>query len=626
MKKLLLIISLLLATVQGMAVSIEYASQSGSGPTPPTPTPTEPTRTLLHTKSGISVSYNINTVSFMEDDVFTDAYNVIISGFENTNEEANPAYPFKAERFELPEGCENVAITVTDFRYRERDITLAPARILIADSQDYTFTPSNIKKIGNTDISSGNEIVTYTKVVEKSGKKYVEVGLQPMQYNSSNKTMRLYYDFTYRIDYLDSSGNQVDIMGIEDDSSTLSLKFSYLILSSPEFSDVCEEFAKKKRLHGFTTSVVLSENWTPSSVKETIKEYRRNPIDNLKFVLLVGGNKIIPSNVVYTTAGLESGTISLSDYYYGCLDSDDDFEQDVYIGRIPANNAAEAEVAIDKIIQYEFNPIVDSDFYNNSLHCAHYQVTNDNSCTSRYFVWTSEKIYDHVYDYGYDIARVYKKDNGAEPNKTKNLFTDKIELIHSELRAEDFNWNGTTQDIIDNINRGVFYVLHRDHGSFYGWGSPSFPLTAISKLNNGDKLPVVFSINCQTGDFSKQCFASKFLLHENGGCSGIFAATNLTYSSVNDYLALAMFNSVWRSSWLVNPVMNQHGFMRLKSVYSLGEILDEGMEYVCSKYGSDNPYYKVTRERFHIFGDPSMMIHTKQPISYDKHTADIQKI
>lgn len=385
-----------------------------------------------------------------------------------------------------------------------------------------------------------------------------------------------------------------------------------------------------KKQQGFTTKVILSDKWTTAAVKEAIQEYEvENPFGNLKYVLLVGDHSIIPSNTVYTTAGNESRSTSLTDYYYGCIDSDDDFEQDVYVGRIPASTPAEAEVVLNKIIKYATTAVDDPDFYSNSLHCAHYQVESTPTLTSRYFVWTSEYIHNYMNSLGYDVARVYKKDSDANPTNVRNLFSGETELLPAELRSSSFNWEGTAQDVINNINRGVFYVLHRDHGSYTGWGSPSFSINDIENLTNGDKLPVVFSLNCLTGDFSKKCFASKFLTKENGGCVGIFAASNLTYTPLNDYLALGIFNSIWRNSGVLIPSSNQNNYIRPKLVYSLhslGEILSDGMDYICSKYGSNSLYYKVTREHFQIFGDPSMYIHNEQPVAYNKQEVELEKL
>lgn len=556
----------------------------------------------------------------LTDDVFASAYNVVIPGFGNTHVETQPSYPFKADRFELPEGCENVSVTITSSSYRDKYVTLAPARRILADNESYIFTKENIKSINSTEISSANNIIVYNKVVEKAGKKLVEVGLKPVQYDSTNGVMRVYYNFSYQINYLDTSGNPIQINPIEKIISKPILKQSYLILSKPEFSEICQSFASQKKLLGYTCNVVLSENWTPTEVKQTIMDYRNNSIEDLRFVLLVGSNDIVPSNIIDKPVVNGKTYTILSDYSYSCLDSEDDFEQDVYIGRIPAYNVAEAEVAINKIKNYEWNPIEDEDFYNNSLHCSHYEAGIISYIEERKFIWTTEKIYDALYNDGYDIARVYTKSDNSSPQYYKDLYTNQQEILPASILDPGFNWHGTNQDVINNINRGVFYVLHRDHGKPEGWEHPSFTISDINSLNNGAKLPVVFSLNCSSGYFYENCFASKLLTKENGGSVGIYAASYISFSPYNDYLTIGMFNSIWRNSSLATYFQNQPGMSNRKPVYSLGEILDEGMQHVCSRYSSNDLLFKYTRERIHIFGDPGMMIHTQQPVYYNKHS------
>lgn len=558
----------------------------------------------------------------LSDNVFTTAYNAVIPGFSNTHVETQPSYPFKADRYVLPDDCENVSVTIISSSFRDKNVTLAPARIATYDNTTDSFTQENIKSINYTEISSANNIIVYNKIVEKAGKKLVEIGLQPIQYDSANGVMRVYYNFSYQINYLDASGNPIQISVTGADTETQPLRLSYLILSKPEFSNICQRFASKKKLLGYTTKVVLAEKWEPATVRQTIMDYRNNSIEKLQFVLLVGGKDIIPSNTILSSY---FGGTTLSDYYYSCLDSDDDFEQDVYIGRIPAKSVAEAEVAINKIMNYEWSPIEDEDFYNNSLHCAHYQADTSPNAESRHYVWTSEKIYDALNYEGYDIARVYTKVINSSPTYSNNLSNNK-ELLPAELRDPNFNWNGTNQDVINNINRGVFYVLHRDHGAPEGWTHPSFTTSDITSLNNGAKLPVVFSLNCSSGNFNVDCFASKLITKENGGCVGIFAASNSIYTLANDYLALGMFNAIWRDSGLAPYSQNIHEFIRPTPVYTLGEILDKGMEYLCRQLGSNDINFKTTRQRFHIFGDPGTMIHTHQPVEYTKHTCLMQAL
>lgn len=73
------------------------------------------------------------------------------------------------------------------------------------------------------------------------------------------------------------------------------------------------------------------------------------------------------------------------------------------------------------------------------------------------------------------------------------------------LRSNGFQWNGSAANITAQINEGVFLVTHRDHGSFGGgWAEPAFSCANARDLANGNRTPVVFSINCETAWFDNE--------------------------------------------------------------------------------------------------------------------------
>ncbi len=97
---------------------------------------------------------------------------------------------------------------------------------------------------------------------------------------------------------------------------------------------------------------------------------------------------------------------------------------------------------------------------------------------------------------------------------------------------------------------GAFMLQHRDHGSTTGWGEPDFQSSDINALNNTD-LTFVWSINCLTGKYnmSGECFAEKFHRHtsggENSGALGINAASEVSYSFVNDTYVWGAYDNMW---------------------------------------------------------------------------------
>ncbi|MCD4696714.1 MAG: PKD domain-containing protein, partial [Bacteroidales bacterium] len=82
------------------------------------------------------------------------------------------------------------------------------------------------------------------------------------------------------------------------------------------------------------------------------------------------------------------------------------------------------------------------------------------------------------------------------------------------------------------------------------WSHPNFSNSNINSLNNTD-LTFVWSINCLTGKFniSGECFAEKFHRHTSGGNNsgalGIIAASEVSYSFVNDTYVWGAYDNMW---------------------------------------------------------------------------------
>ena len=193
-------------------------------------------------------------------------------------------------------------------------------------------------------------------------------------------------------------------------------------------------------------------------------------------------------------------------------------------------------------------------------------------------------------------------------------------LLPTELQPDSFPWNGNSTSIASYINNGVFYTLHRDHGNINGWGHPSFMTGDVNQLQNGNKLPVIFSLNCQTGKYntSEDCFAETFLKKVNGGCAGIFAATEISFSGYNDAMTLGMFDAIWPNLQPTYYFNSYSGYSTTPTpTYELGQILDQGLLRMGETYGMKSaPKTRITRYLFHCFGDPSMRIYTENPQNF----------
>lgn len=206
-----------------------------------------------------------------------------------------------------------------------------------------------------------------------------------------------------------------------------------------------------------------------------------------------------------------------------------------------------------------------------------------------------------------------------------------------ELQRPYFAWDGDSADIVRYIDEGAFYVLYRGHGTDSTWVQPHFTGDNILSLANGDRLPVVFSINCETGSFQEDdCFAEVFLRKKGGGAVAVYAATEKSWPGYNDAMVIGMFDAIWPDPGVDSKLYNFLGMTtspsRLRETTRLGEILDQGLRRMEETWGQswkgNSISTQFTREIFHCFGDPGMRIYTDTPTEFKKLsiTCDVYKV
>ncbi|KKL07833.1 hypothetical protein LCGC14_2582040, partial [marine sediment metagenome] len=165
-----------------------------------------------------------------------------------------------------------------------------------------------------------------------------------------------------------------------------------------------------------------------------------------------------------------------------------------------------------------------------------------------------------------------------------------------------------TDEILDAFNEGVGLVVHRGHADASGWVTPRFRGSDLDELDNDDRLPVVLSINCDTGMFdTTDAFAETLMTSSEGGAIGVVAAVRTSYSGLNDALTVALLDGFWDEAdadWTsaVYP-----------SSFRPAEALNRAKARLLEGYGPDNTVAALTAQLYQWFGDPEMMLRTKMP-------------
>lgn len=484
-----------------------------------------PTRTVKSVDDGYIITYTFDKATVIDDPLYKGSIMWKVAGFGEEDTPQKPALPYRLDSFTVPDGY-SVNVKVVDSLFVELPYTLSPARPPLTDSGNVSYTKDNVPTISAYKGFLPNRIANMDNMGVYRGKGVVDVMVSPIQYSYEQNIIRAYKSISYKVtfaksntrtyakvsmqnlDVTDAFLHNTTINGFQQpvtlaDTKATNAKKGYLIISTSKFKTSVEKLASWKRLLGFDVRIVLNDSWTSSSVKEEVKK-QYNSNSNLYYLLIVGDNADVP--------GQSSSLMNthVTDFYYSCMDGDNDLTPDLLFGRLPVATASEANVVVDKIINYEKNPVSDASFYKTGINCAYFQDNDNDSYADRRFAQTSEEVRNALLSEGINVKRIYTTDNSVTPLYWNRGIYSFGESIPDELKKPGFPWKGNASDINSAINNGAFYVLHRDHGNVKLWGDPYYTISNISSLSNGAKLPVVFSMNCLTGKFNEDCFCEAF--------------------------------------------------------------------------------------------------------------------
>lgn len=592
-------------------------------------TSTVPTRDIEKFENGYKVTYTFGKALIQPDNLFSGTMFWKMEGFGLNQIPGEPSTLTRNDLIAIPFG-HKAKVEVIDSTYYDYDYELTPARQPLLNSNNEIYSKENVPTIKPYDGFKPTTVASLSGIQYYRGNGICLAKVSPIQYNYKTKTVRAYTSITYKVSFAPDKdnaeisrktlkylsyednflSNNVIGGGLEKANGTKAGNTAqadvqdYLILSTNKYATAANRFAEWKRLMGFNVHVILRDDWTSDSLKSAVSDAYSN-MPALYFLLIIGDHDDVPAQSSFLKK------THVTDFFYRCMDND--YTPEIYSGRLSVSTSEEAITVIEKIICYEQNPPTNSAFYNNGLHCTYFQDDNRDSYEDRRFTLTTEEVRTYVMSKGKSIQRVYNTDEDVTP-----LYFSNVETIPNELKKPGFAWDGNSTGINNAINNGVFYVLHRDHGAVWGWGWPQYTQQNINNLSNGNLLPIVFSMNCQTGKFDDNCFAETFLRKSNGGCVAIYGATEESYSTYNEALTTGMFDAIWPNPGLCINIPGQNNSFSItpNPTYTLGQILGQGMVRVANTFSNSSTYSNYTKEIYHCFGDPSMKIYTQIPTPF----------
>ena len=579
----------------------------------------------------------------------TNYQHVRIEGLTNLNQVGAPALPVKNDLIAVPEGSAIKFKIVSSKHFTYKGFNIHPA---LKPARDTEGAPEpefeKDEKIYSTNAFFPQEVVELKLTGISRKNKINKLQVTPVQFNPVTGQIRVYTELVVKIIFEGDPKNFQNISqknslhftnmlkrgvlnskmipnGINQNSTrSKSGAKNYIIITHEAFSDQAEDLANWKRKLGYGVEILSDDEWTPSKIKSAISLRYNNWTPRPDYFVIIGdhsGMYPVPGEIKPV---FDTDEQFATDHYYGCMDGVSDFMPDIAGGRISVSTTTEAQIVIDKIINYEKNPVDNSDFYTNMLSCAQYQDNDNDGYADRRFCHTSENIRDYLQnEQGYTSTRIYYSSTGANISELRynNGYYSTGQLLPAELRDAGFDWGGNENNITNAINQGKYLVFHRDHGfaGGSGWSHPYYTTTTMNSLSNGELLPVIFSMNCHTGEYQlENCFSEKLLRMENKGAVGVVGAAYYSYSGYNDALSMGMIDAIWSDPGVYadfgyGGTGYNYTIGAGNNIYTMGDVVNQGLFAMLNNWDGNTSNQRYQYELFHYFGDPAMKIWTANP-------------
>ncbi len=321
----------------------------------------------------------------------------------------------------------------------------------------------------------------------------------------------------------------------------------YVIVTSPALQTEFQRLADWKTRKG-VQAVVRTTDWIdaeyPNGVDaaERLRFFLRDAYQNwgTYFVLLGGDVDQVPFRYAYTP--LVGGEHIPSDYYFMCLDDtwnangndlwgegqnllaeptdDADLAAELVLGRAPVSTLEEAQIFVDKVLEYETNPPAGNGYPGSALLMA-------------------ERLFDTV-----DGAELAESASGLLPEWFKQV----------KLYEEFSSWPGSlplnVSAAVDSLNNGFGFVLHVGHGFRNTMSVGEFPLTNghIDNMINGARQPFVMGVNCSSASIDFNAIGERFLKNPAGGGVAYYGTSRFAFVSPSETVQQAWLSMAFEDS------------------------------------------------------------------------------
>lgn len=561
---------------------------------------------------------------------------VTMPGVFLPNDAGAPDLPGVSRYIAVPQGATCRLTVVASRTERLGEVDVAPAPVIPREGDDRPLIYEKNPAIFGRDAYYPEAPVRLSEPGKMRGVDVVIVGVTPFQYNPVTRELLVYTELEVRVDFVGGNGQfgenrlrhrdwdpilaghllnfeslpALDLIAPPQEGRD---GYEYVIITppDPDFVSWADSLKAWRTLQGITTGVFTTDETGASTAQ--IEDWLDNAYTTWATppaaFLLLGDypNSDGGATGIYAP---EWNNYCKSDNIYADVDGDD--LPDMAHARICARDAGELATMIGKMLEYERNPVTDPAFYANPVIAGGWQ-------TERWFILCTEVIFGHQANVlGKSPVREYAIYSGT-PGSTWSWATNTQTVVdyfgpsglgYIPSTPEHLNdWGASASRLNADLNAGAYMLMHRDHGYEYGWGEPDYDKYDLSGLTT-TQYPFVFSINCLTGryDYGAETFTERFHRLANGAL-GVIAASEISYSFVNDTFVWGMFDSMW-PDFMPDHGPYDHGPDPLRPCFGMasGKYFLQESSWPYNTSNKDETYHL-----FHHHGDAYLRMYSEVP-------------
>lgn len=597
---------------------------------------------LIHQDaSGVEIVFSVSSLNIEELTINDEwMHKVKIPGVMLSGNAGAPDLSGMGRYVAMPRGAVT-ELEILDYQtYFLYDMNINPAPTIQMDDDGSEPLYNKNLDIYNRDEYYPAEVVTLGKSGKMRGVDFVAMHVTPFRYNPISQKLLVYTDIRFKVHFRGGNGifgedrlrncwwEPVLRQNLLNYTSLPEVNFSYpktqtdednveyliIVPDEPWFIAWADSIKRWRNEQGILTGIT-----TIAEIGGNDATMIENYINNAYYSWEIPPVAVLLLSDYQNSGGDQYGITSpfyntwpggfVSDNIFADIEGDD--LPDLAIGRITAQHAAHLQTMITKMLDYERNPETDPGFYQHPVIAGGWSV-------SQWYILCCEIIWGYMHHVlGKDPVREYAICPGStSPGVVWSTNVNTPFLVNyfgpgglgyiPEDPTYLYDWSSNATRINNSINDGAFFVMHRDHGYWFGWDTPSYTITDLGGLANAS-FPYLYCLSSYTGHFNnvEECFAEA--IHRMPyGMVGVTAPTGPTYSFVSETYLFGVFDYMFPD---FDPGYGEPGPPDLRPGFANAS----GKYYL---FVSSWPWsgYKVdTYHTFHHHGDVFMIIYSEIP-------------